>query len=325
MKKIKQIKEFLRKNNNFIVVGHTSPEADCLGAQLAFAEVLRSLGKKCEVVNEDCSSKEYAFLPQVDKIRCKPKSRNFDAAIIVDCSDISRIGNVANFINSKTSILNIDHHIFNSNFGLINVVYPEASSACEILYFLFRELKLEINKNAAICLYSGIVGDTGSFRYPSTSYRTHLAASNLMRYGINADWIYKNIYENLTFLDLRLINTVLQKAKKDKTGKIVWVKLPKETAKKYEPQIDLADNILNLIRSIGNAEVGVLIREKKGEERHVRVNLRSRGRIDVNEVARYFGGGGHKTASGVTFRNISIDEVERKVIGFIKKQVSRDK
>jgi len=319
---ILKIKKFLKNHKRFFICAHTSPEGDSLGSQLAFAFAFKSMGKNFDIVNSDRYPQEYAFLPGIDMIKTRPRYNKYDAAIILDCSDISRIGSAASFLKKGIPILNIDHHISNNYFGDINVVDGKISSACEILYNLFRKLKIKITKDMAICLYAGILTDTGSFRYLNTKASTHMAAYSLLKCGIDAVQIFRNIYESMSFSDLKLINNVLLNVKKDSSGRIAWVKIKENLLKKYRPRMDLSDNILNFIRSIKGVEVSVIFREINKQGRNVRVNLRSKGRVDVNKIAQHFGGGGHKTSSGITLRNMNIDRAEKKVIGFIKKKLS---
>lgn len=325
IRKIKhKIKGFLKNHKNFLISAHIGPEGDCLGAQLAFARVIKGIGKNCDIVNSEPYAKEYAFLPKIDDIKTKPKTKKYDAAIILDCSDISRIGKVTNFLDNNIPILNIDHHISNTYFGDINLVDVTSSSTCEILYFLFKELNIEIDKLMAIYLYVGILTDTGSFRYTNTSALTHFVAFQLLNsFDIDAAKIFRNVYENLDYSDIKLINKILLDLKRDTTGKLAWVKVTQNLLKKYKPKIDLTDSILNFIRSIKGVEVGVILREQSGKGNNIRANLRSRGKIDVNQIAGHFGGGGHKTASGVTLRNVSLGEAENKIINFIKKKIAK--
>lgn len=320
---ISKIKIFLKGHKRFLISAHTSPEGDSLGAQLAFAGALKSTGKSCDIVNSDRYPAEYAFLPGVEGIKTHPKNRKYSAAIILDCSDISRIGSAANFLEKDLPILNIDHHISNEYFGDINVVDAQASSTCEILYSLFKKLKIKINRDMAVCLYAGIVTDTGSFRYTNTRASTHLAAYNLLKCGVGAAQVFRNIYENMSFSDLKLINKILFNIKKDPTGRVAWVKVTDAMLKKYKPRIDLSDNVLNFIRSIKGIEASLIFREIINDQgRNIRVNLRSKGNVDVNKIAKHFGGGGHKTASGITLRNANMKDAENKIISFIKDRLS---
>ncbi|MFC1708533.1 bifunctional oligoribonuclease/PAP phosphatase NrnA [Candidatus Omnitrophota bacterium] len=316
-----RIRKFLRKHNNFLISAHTSPEGDSLGAQLAFAGVIKSMGKRCDIVNSDRPSREYSFLPGIGSVRSRPRVKKYDAAVILDCSDLSRIGSVVNFLDKDAPILNIDHHISNDNFGDINFVDARASSACEVLYLLFRELNLKINRNVATCLYTGILTDTGSFRYTNTGTMTHFVVSELLKWNVDVVGIYRSIYQNLNLLDLKYLNCALSRIKQDPSGKVAWIKLTQKLIKKYRPKVDLSDNILNSLRSINEVEVCVLFRERSGQDKNIRINLRSRSKFDVNKVAQRFGGGGHKTASGVTLRNTSLKKAESMVIGYIKSRL----
>lgn len=317
-----KIKDFLKKHRNFLICAHIGPEGDSLGSQLAFARAIKNMGKNCDIVNSDRYSREYIFLPGVDSIRTRPRIERYDAAIVLDCSDISRIGNVANYLDKKIPILNIDHHISNIYFGDINLIDADASSVCEILYFLFKKLNIKLDKTIAICLYTGIMTDTGSFKYANTGASTHLAVSQILKWRIDVPGIFRNIYQNLGFSDLKLINKVLLDVRKDTTRKIAWVGITKDTLKKYNPQIDLTDSILGFIRSIKDVEVCVLFREKRGKGKNIRINFRSRGRVDVNKIAQHFDGGGHKTASGATLRNISLKKAQAKVVKYIQNRLN---
>ena len=321
--KITTIRQFLRKHKNFLISAHIGPEGDSLGSQLAFARVMKGMGKKYDIVNSDRYSEEYSFLPGVDRISTRARMKKYDAAIILDCTDILRIGNTVNLLNKNMKVLNIDHHISNTYFGDINLVDPSASSACEVLYSLFRELNIKFNRDIAFCLYTGIVTDTGYFRYASTSAYTHLAVSHLLKWRIDAFEVFGNIYQNLNFSELKLINNALFNIKRDASGKIVWVSLTKQLLNKYKPKINLTDSVLNFIRYIKGVEVSVLFREVVGQGRNIHIKLRSKRKVDVNKIAQYFGGGGHKTASGATLRNISLGKAEEKVVNFIKNKLVR--
>ena len=318
-KKIKnKVINFLKQHKNFLICAHTSPEGDSLGAQLAFARLIRLMSKRCDIVNADLPSREYEFLPGIKTIRTRPLVKKYDAVVILDCSDLSRIGNVANFIDKNLPILNIDHHVSNERFGDLNLVDKDASSVCEILYLLFKELNFKMDKSIAVCLYSGIVTDTGSFRYTNTRASTHSVTSELLKWKIDVVNVYKNIYQNLNVSDLKFLNRATANIKQDSTGKIAWVKITQNLIQKFKPKIDLTDHILNSLRSLKAVEVCLLFRERSGEKGNIRINLRSKGNIDVNKIAKRFGGGGHKTASGVTLRNSSLKKAESSVVGYIQ-------
>ena len=319
--KINKIKRFLKKYNNFFISVHTSPEPDALGSELAFAYILKSLGKSYQIINTDKPLPAYSFLPKINMIRHRPLHNKIGAAVILDCATLSRIGQVKNFLDKSTPILNIDHHISNSYFGDINIVDTQASSTSEIIYSLFKELKIKINKTVALLLYSGIAADTGFFRYSNTTSYAHKIAADLLKYKLDTSGIFQNIYGNITLGELAFINRALLGIKTDKKKKIAWLTITKDSLVKNNVKLDIVDYIFNYIRYIKDIQAVALFKENL-RERSVRVNLRSNGKVDVNKIAQKFKGGGHRTASGITFRNTSLKKAESLVIGFIQKQIS---
>jgi phosphoesterase RecJ-like protein len=275
-------------------------EADALGSQLAMRALLVYLGKKAVIVTSDKVPAEYNFIPQVKYIR-KPqdiKNEEFDCLVALDCSDAARCREVFNLFSKKKIIINIDHHISNCRFGDVNWVDANASSTVEMIYRLYKYMRLPLDKNKALFLYAGLVTDTGSFRYPNTTSESHRMAAELLSYVIKVNKIYRNIYESLKFSDLKLINKVLLTLNQDKTGKVIWFEIRKELLKPKELSFDLTEKVLNFGRLNRYAEVIVLFKEDLNTNNQIRVNFRSRGNIDVNKIAESFGGGGHKNASG---------------------------
>lgn len=317
---VKRAAACIKKHKSFLITAHTNLEGDALGSELAFYRLLNKLGKKATVINQDDLPYEYNFLPgrqYIRKLGNNMKAINFDCFVALDCSDLGRTGRV-HMINSKNKpVLNIDHHISNNNFGDINWVEPKASSCSEMIYKLYRKMHVSIDKDAAICLYTGMLTDTGSFRYTNTRDFTHKAVSELLKTGIDIAKIYRNIYENMPYQDMRLLTEILPYLKRDKHGKIVWVQVRRSQFKNRKPSFDLSESILSFARAIKGVEVAVLIKEGQGTKNEIRVNFRSKGKIDVNKIASFFGGGGHKTASGATIRG-KINEVSRAVLSKVR-------
>ena len=181
---LKRLLAELRKKQNktFLVSSHINLEGDALGSELALASLLKRLGKKVFVLNQDSAPAEYSFLPGLKSVIHENSPLEYDVAILADCSDISRIGKITKVIKKDALMINIDHHISNTKFGDINWVEPYASCACEIVYKLFKHLKMKINKAEALLLYTGILADTGSFKYSATSSFTHKVASELLEH-----------------------------------------------------------------------------------------------------------------------------------------------
>lgn len=321
---LKKAAESVRKYNNFLITTHTNPEGDALGSELGFYRLVKKMGKSAVIINEDATPLVYDFLPGKGNIkRCRKAglSVEFDCFVVLDCSDLTRPGQIFKLnLASPKPVLNIDHHISNSMFGDVNWVEPAASSCSEMLFRLYKELRQPIDKDTAVCLYTGISTDTGSFRYSNTTDFTHKAVSELLKHNIDVRAIFANIYENIAFEDIKLLTKILPCVKRRAGGRVVWFQLKRDILKKKRLSFDLTDALLTFARSIKDAEVAVLFKENFGKTAEVSVNFRSQGKVDVNKVASYFGGGGHKTASGCTIKG-QIDRVRKTVLDKIEKSL----
>lgn len=321
---LKKIIAQIRKNRNFLITAHVNLEGDALGSELAFYHLIKKLGKNAVIVNEDELPYGYDFLPYVDKVvkyRDNLKNINFDCFVALDCSDLKRTGEVWRLNKCDKPVINIDHHISNDHFGTYNWVVPHASSACELVYKLYRQMKIELDELSAICLYAGILCDTGSFRYTNTSALTHRAAADLLKYNINPLEVYRNVFGNYPLSDIKLIAKILNNIQTDPKGKLVWFEAKKEQLKKYKKiRADLSDQVLTFGRQVKGVEVVVLFKENLGPKSEVHVNFRSEGKVDVNQIAKLFGGGGHRAASGCTISG-RLDEIKKKVLKKIEEQL----
>ncbi len=313
----------IKKYNNFLITVHTSPEGDALGAELGFYNLVKKLGKSGTIINEDKLPYGYDFLPGSKLIRLLNKSSknvDFDCFAVLDCADLKRTGDVYKLNKDKKPVLNIDHHISNRNFGDLNWVDPKASSCSEMIYKMYKKLHLPMDKDTAVALYTGIMTDTGSFRYSNTSSHTLKAASELLKFGIDVTQVYRATYENIPPADVKLLLKLLPKIKFYCQGRVVVFQIRKELFKKGKPCVDLADLALSFGRAIKGVEVVALFKENLGENNEVRVNLRSQGKVDVNEIAAFFEGGGHKSAAGCTLTG-DIKKIAKKVINRIRQSL----
>lgn len=311
---LKKICAGIKKYNNFLIASHTHPEGDALGAQLGFYNLIRKLGKRGTIVSQDALPYGYDFLPGNKLIRRLDKNLkriNFDCFVILDCADLKRSGEVYKLNISNKPVLNIDHHISNKFFGDVNWVEPLASSCSEMVYKLYKHLHLPLDKETALVLYTGIMTDTGSFRYSNTSSFTHQAAAQLLEFGINVAQVYRSTYENIPLSDVKSLLKLLGSMQFYAQGKIAFFKMGKEFSDK-KPCVDLADLALSFGRSIKAVEVVVLFKANL-KRREVRVNLRSQGKVDVNKIAVLFAGGGHKTAAGCTLHG-DMEKIISKVL-----------
>jgi len=307
------VKQAIKKFSRFLIASHINPEGDSIGSQIAMAYLLKKLGKEAVILNDGPVPNLLQFLKGTEHV-LKEMPHNFDyqAVIILDCPDLTRIGRVSEYIKKESVIINIDHHISNINFGDFNWVDPETSSAGEMVYGLFKAFKARIDPDEAVVLYTAIMTDTGSFRYSNTSSKTHRIAAELIDIGVKPYEMYTRIYETSSVQDTNLLGEALQTMKLTEDRKIAWLWVTKEMLKKTRASLEGTEGIINFARSIDGVEIAILFRET-GTENRVKVSFRSKGKVDVNKLASAFGGGGHPTASGCTVFG-KIEDVEKKVI-----------
>ncbi len=318
---LKKVSEVIRNNKSFLITSHTNLEGDALGSELAFYKLLRAKGKKAVIVNEDSLPYGYDFLPGnkvIRKLSHSLKNIKFDVFVVLDCSDLKRPGEVYKLNTANKPVLNIDHHISNSKFGDINWVDPNSSCCCEMIYRIYEEMGVAIDKDSALCIYVGLATDTGHFRYTNTTSTTHKIVSDLLKYKIDVSRVYRHLYGDVPFSDMQLVSEVLKSMAKESDGRLICFEMTKAMLKEHKKiVIDLGDYILSFGRAIKDAEVVVLFKENSSRDNQIRVNFRSHGKVDVNRVAKAFGGGGHFTASGCTIKG-SLDSVKKRVLNKIK-------
>jgi len=328
---LKKVIASVKRNRRFLLTTHTNPEGDALGSTLAFYRLLKKVGKEAVVISDDVIPCGYEFLPDIDKIKrfrwCPGKKKNsadikFDYLVALDCSDLARCGQVARVNTANKPIINIDHHISNGKFGEINWIEPETSSCSEMIYKLYKAMGVALDRKAALLLYTGILTDTGSFRYSNTGSFTHRAVSQLLKYQLDVVRIYKSVYEDIPFVDMQLLCKILPDMRSSARGRIIWFQIGRKILKDKRLSFDLSEHVLSFGRAVRGVEVAVLFKENLGVKNEIRVNLRSQGKVDVNKIAQFFGGGGHKTASGITISG-ALDEVRRKVLAKIQEAINK--
>ena len=285
----------IRKADKILLTAHINPDGDAVGSSLAMLQILRAMGKHPQIFIDDKLPRNFSVLPFEEEISRPFEGERFEAdlLIILDTAP-DRIGKVEEMTDAP--ILNIDHHITNK--GEIGEVYvePTAAATCEIVYKLCKELGVEINKNIAVCLYSGIATDTGFFNYSNAKPATFRAAADLVEIGVEPNLISEQ-FEKRTFRDVKVMSAALNSTKMFYGGKVVGMFIDAEFARK----VDTTEGFIDLIRVIDSVEVAFLLTCKG--DKFCRVSMRSK-EADVSEIARQLGGGGHARAAGCSiFKN----------------------
>lgn len=308
-----KIVEKINFGKSFLITAHMNLEGDALGSELAMYSLLKKLKKKVVVYNNDPTPDIYQFLPFNKVIKNTLKENKFDVALVLDCSDASRAGKVKDSLQLADCIINIDHHISNTYFGDINWVEPFSASAAQMIYLLCKRFNV-MDRKIALCLYTGISTDSGNFTYANTDSQTHKVVSDLMKYKLQPHKINDSVSSLCKPVDLNCIGKIISSLEYDSCRKIVWATITKWQDKEY----DLTSVIFSIMRLLKEPEVFLLFKQMGNNK--VRINFRSRGRVDVNKIAKIFGGGGHKNASGATVEE-PLKKTEKKVISVIKKYV----
>ena len=232
----------IKKHRYFLITSHVNPEGDALGSELAFYTLLKKLGKFATIINEDNLPYGYDFLPQkshIKKFRRNIKGIRFDCLVALDCSDLMRTGEVYRMNIGNKPVLNIDHHISNERFGGVNWIEPNASSCSEMIYRLYKKLHVPLDRDSAIFLYAGMLTDTGSFHYHNTTSFTHKAVSELLKFNLDIPKIYKNIYQDIPFTDMKLLMKIFPRMRLEAGGKIAWFKIERSILKNKKLSFDL--------------------------------------------------------------------------------------
>ena len=307
-----KIVKTIAQHKTFLISTHINPDADALSSELAMALYLKRLGKKVHVINADDVPPRLSFLPSTGLIKNVQKilGLDYDAAIVLDCGDLDRIEKVKSLIQKDKILINIDHHLTNDCFGKINYVDPKASSTAEVLFDLFKTARFSLTKEMAVLLYLGIMTDTGSFRYDSTTAYTHAVAAELMKFDFSVSELYRKLYERVPFDDLKLFTKVINRFEKLYDGRVVYVEMRKKTVEQFSAEFDVRDKMFNFLRAIKGVEVIIILTEHGPNM--TRANLRSQGdTVNVADLAYFFKGGGHRKASGCMIHSGLIEAKEK--------------
>lgn len=303
----------MKNRDDFLLVGHSIPDGDCIGSLIGMYLGLTSLGKKVHVLLQDPVPAIYRYLRGSQAI-VDPDNlhEGFQNVIFLDCSDPQRAGSVVERIVRDCGYhFNIDHHHSNTRFARWNYVDDHASSTAELVLEVLIKLKVEVDYDTANALYVGILQDTGGFQHNSTSSSTFRALAYLRDRGADLDKIKQNLFESKSRAELRLLCLALQKMNFHADGNIAWMILNYDDVKAIGALDICPEGIINHALNVKEVEVALMFREISPGE--IKVGFRSKGAVDVAAIAAEFGGGGHRRASGCRHAG-PMEEAEREVV-----------
>jgi phosphoesterase RecJ-like protein len=289
-----RIADEIRKRQRFVLSSHVRPDGDAIGSQLAMAFALWQLGKEVRLVNRDQAPAPMMVFPGVSRIEVAGRIDDpGDAVIVMECGDLTRTG-VDGF--ERGFVINIDHHLGNSNYGALNWFDGTAAACGEMVFELIAELGVPLTPDIATHIYVAILTDTGSFHYSSISPRTFDICRQCVEAGIDPPAIAGAIFDSNSLGRLKLFGAVLSKMELDATGRVATVYVDQKLAQECGGTYEDTEGIVNLPLTVKEIEAVAFFKEAGPDD--WRVSMRSKGEIDVNAVAKEFGGGGHKNASG---------------------------
>jgi phosphoesterase RecJ-like protein len=317
---VDRIIENIRESNTFCIVGHIRPDGDCVGSQLGLTLALRNEGKKVWCWNEDDIPQKYEFLDG-SKIIEKPKrGMKFDCVIATDAASFERLGTVGPCVTDRKLFINIDHHQSNTRYADVNWVSPKEPSTGELIFRLLSAAKWPITKPIADCLFTAVSTDTGSFQYSTTRPSTYHIAGELVRRGADLAKICDEVYQSYPLSRARLLRHVYSHFRLTHQNQIAYFWLKKADFVRTGADSQDSEGLIDHVRAIAPVIVACVFEEIEPEL--TRISLRSKSeKVNVNEIAAQFGGGGHSAAAGARIPGKPLS-VQRKVIAAVKRALT---
>ena len=298
---LEKIADILKNNDSFVIFTHSYPDGDAIGSSIAFYKLLLNMGKKADMVCDSEMPYQYEFLPYINKVIKNISAlsvKNKYVALFLDCADIKRINiDEEKLRENARYIINIDHHLSNTNFGQINIIDSSKSATAEIIFLFFdKYFKKYFDKEIAESLYTGILTDTGKFQYSNTTKEVHRIVSLLLEYDINPSSIFSNIYENEPANRFKLLELVFKRVKITPGNYLIYSYILEKDFKKFDLPYSVNDGIIELLRSAGGIKVAALFKEIEPDSYKISLRASNNG-VNVAKIADSFGGGGHRSAA----------------------------
>tara|TARA_B100000927_G_scaffold291318_1_gene292878 strand:+ start:52 stop:1044 length:993 start_codon:yes stop_codon:yes gene_type:complete len=326
MEKVDSFKKIITDNDSFIITTHRGPDGDAMGSSMAMYNLLVDLKKNVSVVIPNSFPNFLSWLPNVENVINHEENSTYisklinkvDVIIMLDFNDLSRIENLESYVsNSKAKKILIDHHQ-DPDLSICDLSFCDTnySSTCELLYMILNQAKFNLTKNIADCLYTGILTDTGSFKFSCTTENTHISVGDLISKGVDATEINNLIYNNYSYDRMKLLGHCLTNKLKIYNNNSAIISLSDDELKRFNFKKGDTEGIINYALSIKEVIFAVFIVEK---DSIVKLSFRSLGNINVQNISkRYFGGGGHFNAAGAK-SDLSLNETIKKVENIIIK------
>ncbi|MDR0919861.1 MAG: bifunctional oligoribonuclease/PAP phosphatase NrnA [Oscillospiraceae bacterium] len=298
--------EFLKKNDCYYIIAHAYPDGDTIGSCFALYYALKHLGKKSKVICSDTFDTKYNYLFE------NVNNEDFEVKTIIACdiADVNLLGDLLHQYGNRVNLA-IDHHMSHKDYAENCLVDPTAAANCEIVFRLIKELNVNIDADIAQCLYTGIVTDTGCFRFSNTTSKTHSIVAELLEVDFPYYNINREMFEIKKMERIRLETILISEMESYFNNRCHMVVLRKSLMEELALSESDLEGITSITTQIGSSLVGITVKEK--EDGKYKISMRSTGTVNVSEICQRFGGGGHYNASGCTLKGTE-QEVKSKII-----------
>jgi len=317
---LRQSRHLLSETRRPLLVTHVAPDGDAIGSLLGMGWTLLAQGRSPTLACQDALPRRFAFLPGFEKVVQVPPSGPYDLLIVLDCSDLDRIGQISEIVSRDLPVLNIDHHVTNTRFGTVDLVAEDAVSTTHLLYHLIRGLDSPLDERIATCLLTGLVTDTRGFRTANVTPEILRIAVELMEAGAPLTTITRNGLDRRSLATLRLWGAGL--ARLQSADGIIWTTLPVSVQQTIGHDGYGDAGLANLLIGAEEARVAVVFTEQPNGE--IDVGFRAAPGFDVSRIALQLGGGGHALAAGCRVPG-PLEAAQRQVLALLRKDLARQR
>jgi phosphoesterase RecJ-like protein len=300
-----QIIQHIKDGQHVLIASHAEPDGDSVGSLVALGLALAKLDKKITMYNSSPIPAVYRFLPGAGRIVRQIKSADaYDLALVLDCGDLVRIGETSAEVGKIPVLINIDHHVSNTGFGHIQFIDTSACATAEIVYRLIKALEIPFDKAIATSIYTGILTDTGSFRFSNTNQAAFAISKAMTDAGVEPHNVAQRVFGTYSLGRIKLLNMALNSIEISDNGKLSMMTVTRSMLNTSGTSTEDLDGMINYARRIEDVKVAALIHEIKNSTgkftnmNRYHVSLRSDSSVDVAKIAGRFGGGGHSSAAG---------------------------
>lgn len=308
-----QVFSFLEAHDNFVICGHPFPDGDSIGCELAMCELLTSMGKTARGVIFSRLPKRFRFLSGSQDLLVVPPAPPGEpgALICLDIGSRKRITHLLDALPPRLPVLNIDHHVSNSEFGTVNWTTDTVSSVGEMLYVILGARGVPLTSSIAEALYVAILTDTGRLCYRNTRPETLEACADLLRHGVNCANVFRNLFEDSTRQRLHLLSRALDTLGTALDDRVSWMSVTRDMYDTTTTDFEDTYEFIDIVKSVTGTKVALLFRDADGTR--VKLSVRSDGTVSAHELCNSFGGGGHRCAAGAIIEG-KIEPVRQQVI-----------